>query len=202
VGEVVARRPGLVEQVIVLQGEAAVKPGDTVQAGDVLIRGRPEGTPARGIVLARTWYAAYAEQEKVERVEVYTGRSAVAYRLRLGGRVLHLAGPRQPPFAAFRLRQEISRLLPGRGSGADVELLREIYAEVTVHQRPLSTDEARRRVEARLKVHLLAQVGLGARIMGVRSGVVQDTPAAVGVRMTVECLEDIGQVQPRPLPGP
>src|SRR5690606_19888793 len=38
-GDLIARRAGVVEEVLVLQGEAAVQEGDVVLAGDVLIQG-------------------------------------------------------------------------------------------------------------------------------------------------------------------
>ena len=62
VQNIVARRDGLVTEVTALDGAAAVSPGDTVTAGQLLISGAadsPRGVRlmrATGTVRARTWY--------------------------------------------------------------------------------------------------------------------------------------------------
>ena len=59
---VVALYDGVIESIVALQGVAMVKPGDTVQKGDILIRGyfehasaAPRYVHANGIVQARVW---------------------------------------------------------------------------------------------------------------------------------------------------
>lgn len=213
-GDVTARRDGVVVQVVVVDGEAAVRPGQVVRAGDVLIRGvrrAPDGgevpVRARGRVLARTWYAAYAEVERAERVRAPTGRRAQQLLLRAGGRALRLwGGP--PPFADYDATERVLARLPWPGPSGTAEIVRVRYDEVAVHVTPLSREEAIRRAEARLRDHLLGQIGLHARIVDVHSRVVMETPRAVGVRLTMECLEDIAQEAggdaggAPPLPGP
>lgn len=221
-GDIVARRGGVVVQVVVVDGEAAVQPGQAVRPGDVLIRGLrraadggPAGEPvpvrARGRVVARTWYTAYAEEERVERVRVPTGRRARQWLLRAGGRSLRVWGASRPPFSSFDQSERVVARFPWPTAGHAAEIVEVRYDEVTVHAKPLSREEAIRRAEARLRAHLLAQIGLDARIVDVYSRVVQETPQVVGLRLTVECLENIGQwrladgepgAEPEPLPGP
>ncbi len=82
-GSIVAARDGVIEEIRVYSGTAAVKPGDTVRAGDVLIQGWEHGsddTPmpvrARGTVRARVWYSAQATAPAAEIISLPTGNIA------------------------------------------------------------------------------------------------------------------------------
>lgn len=211
-GDIVARRAGVIEQIVVVQGEAAVRRGDTVRAGDVLIRGEleipvPPGSEggaapqrqavrARGRVLARTWYSAYAEAERVKRIASRTGRSATVLMLRAGGVRMRLAGPSRPPFRRFEVEERSFAIFRWRDGPGFVEIVRARYHELHVHELSLSRDEAVREAELYLKAKLMEQIGLGARIVDARSEVVLERPDRVGVRMVVECVEDIGRFEP------
>ncbi|MEN6389921.1 MAG: sporulation protein YqfD [Syntrophomonas sp.] len=97
---IVAVRDGVVDDILVLNGQAAVKPGDVVVRGDVLISGLldPPSSPyvpeseeeimnkkaspvrARGSVMARVWYEGYGECAMTSEKLVLTGeRSRMAY---------------------------------------------------------------------------------------------------------------------------
>lgn len=79
-GDVTAGMDAIVESVRVITGTAAVKPGDVVRAGQVLIHGQErawqqEVRPVRasGHVLARVWYQASAVIPATEWITVPTG---------------------------------------------------------------------------------------------------------------------------------
>lgn len=87
----VAKKDGVIEEVLVLEGQANVAKGDTVAKGDVLISGIvfPQPSPyiiteeepnldpylvrARGIVKARVWYEGYGECSLQQKTVVFTG---------------------------------------------------------------------------------------------------------------------------------
>lgn len=90
---IVASKDGVVEELLVLDGQANVKPGAVVAKGDILISGivfppipyvlaeqqlTPTSPPsyvrARGRVMARTWYEGYGECSLKSENKVFTER--------------------------------------------------------------------------------------------------------------------------------
>jgi similar to stage IV sporulation protein len=87
---IVAAQDGVVEEVMVLEGQASVKSGTVVAKGDILISGivsppvpyemlekpapyaEPYHVRARGIVMARTWYEGYGECSLISEKTVFT----------------------------------------------------------------------------------------------------------------------------------
>ncbi len=84
-GDIVAARAGIVTRIIAFSGEARVKPGDTVAAGQVLLSGATAtGGHASGLVEARVWYEAIGSMELTRTVHNATGRAAIREFVRLG----------------------------------------------------------------------------------------------------------------------
>lgn len=216
-GDLVARREGIIEEVLVLQGEAVVEKGDVVLAGDILIRGQVSAPPpyttypvegqeppplqsmplrARGRVLARTWYEDYMELPLVERVPVPTGRTVSQRRLNIGGREIVISGPRQVPFRAYtEKRRELALPLPLEDK-LFVKLIVSHYAEQEMVERRISRTEGRRLLQRRLRAALMEQIPVGARIEGEEAEFIVETGDMVALRMNIEVIEDIAQFRP------
>jgi len=80
-GDVVAKQDGVVQSIRVYAGTAAVKIGDTVRKGDVLIRGEERSSDgeivsvhAQGVVTARCWRSQTVRMPLKEVVSTETGR--------------------------------------------------------------------------------------------------------------------------------
>ena len=87
-GDLVASRDGLVTEIRVYAGTAAVKPGDVVRKGQVLIRGQERGRDestvpvrARGEVMARCWHTVKVDTPMLTAVDMETGREMTAFQL-------------------------------------------------------------------------------------------------------------------------
>lgn len=208
----VAARSGVIEDVIVMKGDPLVKPGDTVQAGQMLISGilpvpgtgsltpppgvvlpppaslESEEVIAQGLVKARVWYQAYGENPVVERRRRPTGERAVRLRaVSLGHEVL-VYGPREIPYADFEREEREIRL----GSSPVVlvwERVSEMEDEVIEYgvdrAKELAADKARQEiVEARMA---------DSRVILEKVDAVElNDDNLVRVRVRVEALEDIG----------
>ena len=145
-GDVVAASDGLIQRVTTYAGTPAVKAGDFVKAGQTLIRGKERGKDgtahsvrARGEVIARQWVSVVARVPMTETVSEPTGRKTV---LRVIG----------TPFFSWRRQEEPSYLTSDReqavvplgGAWLPVWLVRDSFAEVSLHQQSRDLDEAKR----------------------------------------------------------
>jgi len=105
--DIIASKDGIIEEVVALKGEAMVKPGDTVSAGDILISGKvpvnsvvPSENAqndsnimmvhAEGIVKARVWYQRAIKVPLIKEEKIYTGRQKKAIEIQAGQTVLKL----------------------------------------------------------------------------------------------------------------
>lgn len=218
---VVARRPGLVLQVLALRGTPVVREGDVVRRGQILIRGeygaavQPDrrlpgpggggdggrGVAAQGRVLARTWYSEYVEIPLEEIVTTRTGRTLRRTYLRIGPWSLPVYWQRGHLFRYEVERRTLLALPRWRDRPPPVELLRETRHEVQVVRRPVDAGRARRRAEQRVLARVMRQLPPGSRVEAVESRIVQRGAGFIGVRATIQVIEDIAVQRPFRLPN-
>ncbi|RDV84354.1 sporulation protein YqfD [Ammonifex thiophilus] len=206
---IVARKAGLIKELLVLEGTPKVKEGDTVLPGQVLIAGEEmtvpqgEGEPspvyvrAKGIVKARVWYQGYGEARLEEKGERPTGRKAQSICLEVGGRRWRLYGSDASPFSCYRVEETRYNLSLGRNFSLPVAVEKKVYYEWELYKLRRTPQEARRLAEERARAYLRACLPEGARLVGEQveevKGPKEEGLVRVSIRWEVE--EDIGQIK-------
>ena len=162
--DLVASRNGVVESITVLAGSPCVKIGDTVHAGQTLIRGeeamatdaetREEiTTPVRalGEVVARCWYEGSAEGYINTSIRSRTGRKDTSARLKLMDYTLPLMeGERYP------LQETEVQRLPIVGLFLPLELEKSTHYEIRESVQPVHSEILQSRLEALARANILA----------------------------------------------
>lgn len=224
--DVIAKREGLITQVLVLTGEAAVKTGDTVRPGQVVISGEitpPEGSDgvipapdgsdgkegvpplipnrlvsARGIVRARTWRQGYGEAEIVEKGLRPSGAVVERTCIKWGNREIIIKGPKVIPFARST-RVESRKSLPSwRNLTLPVEVLNTVFHELVPYTRKNGIAGARQLAEEKARDRINREIPRGVKILKQRVDEVSTLGSnVIQIQLTVETLEDIGQVRYR-----
>lgn len=209
---VVAAKDGVITEVIAIAGQAAVKKGDTVKRGDLLIKGFADAPPpaakdqtpiitvpasfirASGIVKARVWYESYGEAGLTQEVLRRTGRKAVAVSLRAGGRELVLKKAADQPFPRFETETVHKKLSGGRNSNFAVESIIDISHELVAERYEITVEQAREIARGKALAAVQDRIPEEAQVLA-RDVVTLQTaePRFVRVKVTVETVEDIGQ---------
>jgi similar to stage IV sporulation protein len=220
---IVAIKAGVIKEVLVFSGHAAVKEGDTVVPGQILISGiipplqeqKPEqpGTEtqgerpvprqptyvhAAGIVRARVWYEGYGEALLVETGKRFTGRQVTRVCMKIKGREIILAGPQKIPFLHYQTETSVKKPPPWRNLRLPVEIVISKYREVENYRLVRNRAEARRLAGEGALHAVQKQLPHGARIVHKQLDelVVKEPESLVRVKAFVESLEEIGTEQP------
>jgi len=166
---VVARKSGLIKEVLVLVGNPAVKEGDTVIPGQLLISGvippaevlnqgtagisggqaaqqaptyLPTYVRARGVVRARVWYEGYGEVFLQEIVPRETGNLFSRVRIKIADKEIILSGAQNIPFNDYIIETSIKRPPVWRNLSIPVEVISEEYREVEKNRIQRTRSEA------------------------------------------------------------
>lgn len=99
---IVVRKPGVIRAIIATRGEVLLKPGQTVQPGQLAISGDLGGgakqVPAQGEVLAEVWYKSTVQLPLTVRPSGLTGASVQRDYLAVGNTSLRTWGWSQPNY--------------------------------------------------------------------------------------------------------
>ncbi|HNX29219.1 MAG TPA: sporulation protein YqfD [Syntrophomonadaceae bacterium] len=212
---IVAAKDGVVEEILLLEGQANAKEGEAVSKGDIIISGivfyqpstflgdeaknetedvAPEIVRARGIVRARVWYEGYGECKRTSKKIVYTGRENRQIVIRTPWRDLIIRGEGDPGFKQFSqhmIKREIKSPL-GSFGWLDVKT-REKDIIVT----RLSENEAVKAAREKAIQNLTARMKNHERPQDVKLEILSSpSDAVLRCRVAVEVLEDIAKAEP------
>ncbi|WP_425057564.1 hypothetical protein SCACP_20800 [Sporomusa carbonis] len=210
---IIARKDGVITEIIALAGQPAVKNDDTVKKGDLLIKGvRPEPVPtvnegqppvidaprefirAKGIIKARVWYEGYAEAELTRTIATRTGNRQMSVVLKIGNREITLKPMPTQLFQEFQTEIIHKQLPLWRNSGFIVESSITIYHETNLSQLDKSFEEARDEAQSKAMQMVQNTIPETAQILS-RNYELLKTPEQnlVRVKINVETIEDIGE---------
>lgn len=213
---IVAKKAGMIKDMLVLAGSPQVKEGDVVTAGQVLISGiiapppppKTEGTlqpplpkfeprylEARGIVRARVWYRCYAETQRDELVKQKTGNVACIVSIRLPDREIIIKGPPAIPYPLYDLTEKKRKLPRWRNITLPVELVTIRAEEIRRFRLQRSYDEALRLASQRAESAMAKLLPAQAVVSQRQLKVIDADGQHVGVQLVVEALEEIGAPQ-------
>lgn len=211
----VARKSGVVEQVIPFQGEPMIKKGDIVKPGDTLVEcalrywsgGRPgvvPGSPlpprqdvARTLVAQASVKALVAYQDYIElptrrEVKTPTGQTESQWVLKWNDRSILLRGKNSPTFASYETASRTYSLGSWRNWKSPVELMIVDYHEVSKRTESVPLAELEQMARTAMQRRLTWLLGPGDTIVRpILAEVTEHGNGFAGIRVTVETLEEI-----------
>ncbi|AET70392.1 sporulation protein YqfD [Desulfosporosinus orientis DSM 765] len=199
-GNLVASHAGIVKEIMVIEGTPLVHEGETVRAGQVLIKS-PEGNTmeangasspsvARGFVRARVWYSAEAKIPLVEDKVEESGRVAIGRGIKIGSRVIMLT-TQNSPFEQSRKEVIAQSLKLWRNWRFPVEGIRVNHIELRNVHIERSVTEARRLAEQTARAEVMKKIAKGVPIVLETVKILTNSSDSERIRVEVETYEDI-----------
>jgi len=215
----VATRDGVIEEVLVLDGQANVKTGDVVKKGDILISGivfpekspyivespeeeekdeeeelKPYAVKARGQVKARVWYEGYGECRLHEEKIVLSGRRLSKIYIETPWNTVFVKGQREKAYPLYRqgvVKKTINSPL------GDFGLYRVEMVEQVKKTRDYSEKEAVKIAQEKAMKSLEQKKGKDKKVTESRLDILsRPSDPILRARIAVEVIEDITSAQP------
>ncbi|MFZ5946040.1 MAG: sporulation protein YqfD [Bacillota bacterium] len=206
----VAEESGVIEEMLVLIGTPAVKEGDKIKQGDILISGlvypeiflnddgtyspggNPQSVRAKGIVRAKVMYKAQQSCPLVERKTVKTGESVQQVIINIGGNFFVVKGPKLPPYQYYEKQTQVKQLNVWRNINLPVELITNVYSQEEKIEENFGHEGAYREAIKRAENDLRLKLPQDAKVLNKSVKVLPSPdPDHVNVEVTWECLDNI-----------
>lgn len=194
--DIVASKNGVIEKILVLNGDGVVKDGDTVKKGQLLVSGTiiREGLPERYVhsmaeVNARTWYED-VEEIPFEQIEYKkTGRTFTTYSMEIIKKKIERA--KKVPFEDYNKNSKDIYILSFGSYVFPIKLTVTKYEELVPLTKIINEEEAKTICEERLNTKIKLQLPENAVILNSRIEYFTNEKSLIG-KIYVEVLENIG----------
>ena len=209
VSDLVADAGGVILRVDAVEGQAKVKPGDTVSPGEVLISGtvtmegpQYSNVPSRylyvraaGAVWARSWRTVSAQIPVTAAVKEYTGADKSRWSVTLFDRRINFYGNSSISWADYdKISKTYTAVLPG-GQVLPLSATRELLRQWTPARVQVDMVAAQDLLERQLRTRLEQLVGEDGRVVAVDwSARIAD--GILTVTGVAECEEQIARSTP------
>jgi similar to stage IV sporulation protein len=197
---IVAEKPGVIVEMIVLDGKTLAETGSSVNAGDILVTGEivnEQGVTrlvrARAEIKARTWYTVEAAMPVTARGKTYTGKTARRHTVVLGEYAVNIKLMPRIRYKSYDLTRRERQLTLPPGVRTPIRLLSYEYSEYTAEDFEISDTVAHAALEIAVREQLDALVS-GGEIIESSIEYRRDGDIVYAV-MTAECLEIISLSQ-------
>lgn len=197
-GHIVASRDGVVDSLRVYAGTAAVKAGDVVQKGQILIRGEERGADgstvyvhADGTVMARCWHSASVSLPLMDVISQETGRETQQTRIRTPWRCF----PEEWETPAYLASNLYIRETPVVGSFFPVVWQQIQHREVALAFSRRNENEVRREAKDAAEKQLKSMLQ-GYEIIDKWVDYCMIEDESLSATVTAEWLMDIGEESP------
>ena len=198
--DIAARRDGLIVSVTEKNGKAAVKKGDTVLKGDVLISGisdsdTDKGMPVHAIgdIKAYTWHERVRDYSLTRKIPRPTGRTKCFYTLKLFSKCINLYKTEETGFDNYTITESTYELSVGKGNYLGVGIYKKEYAEAYEEEVPCDYDETVRNAVYELEEEIAKELLCGSVLADKKITHEKTDENTLRVSVTMEFIENIGE---------
>jgi similar to stage IV sporulation protein len=195
-GNIIAAKDALIEGVLVAKGEAMVKSGDQVKAGDLLILGYDDNGPqaASGIVKARTSYLGVGESLLKERGMKNSGRKTRQLILAWGGQKrLIIWGDKKPDYKIYSQIERVTSLVFWRNICLPVEVISNEFREQIPYEISRSAEDALEKATSLAQIEAERNLPFNAKAINMLVLPLETADGRQKVRVVIDAQEDIGK---------
>jgi similar to stage IV sporulation protein len=194
--DIIASKSGVINKILVLNGDGVVKDGTTVKKGQVLVSGTiiRENTETRLVhslaqITARTWYED-AEEMELQQIEFKeTGRKETQYTLKVLDKEFGLK--KTIPYDEYIESREEKNIISFGDYIFPIKLISNKFQELVKVPKTLTVEQAKKRCEERLNERLKLQLLENAVVLDKKIDYYVEKKS-VKAKITVEILEEIG----------
>jgi len=198
--DIVAVRDGLIMSITEKNGNAVVKKGDTVLAGDVLIEGlsaskQEKGVPVHAIgeVRAYTWHEKSRDYSLLEKKITTTGRKKSYYTLKLFSKCINLYAREKIDFETYRIDEVCHELTFGEDNYLGIGIYRKDYVETKEETVDADYQEVIKYAQNQLEEEIAKELVCASRLVDKKLTHEKTDEKTVRVTLTMEFIENIGK---------